>query len=412
MDWIEQREDRKTTFWDSPQEQYDENVEITLLSLRAYAQGKKLAVTYSGGKDSSATLSLIIWAIESGQLQVDDLIILYADTGLELPPLAVTAEATLSELDARGYKTKIVKAPVESRLYVKMLGFGYPYPTNRRRWCTRLLKQEPMSKAISELDGEWTLITGVRLNESDQRDAVITASCSTGDGECGQGWYQQNKNALAPIVHWRACHVFRWIFNDERNSLPVLKGIEPVYKLDEFVDNGIRTGCIKCQVVHKDRSFNALVKHSPEWQWLAPLHELDVLHKWLAQPAQRLQKATLTLKADGTYRNRITNPIGPVHIEARQKGLEWIMKIQDETNKGAPDGLSISLVSLEEEMMIRDMWANNIYPSDWTGDEPHGDEIVDVPIVINGIHVATQKTLPNIGTVTIDIFEAQHESAD
>lgn len=151
MNWIDKREDRKTTFWDSPQEQYDDNIETSVRSMQAYATGKKVALTYSGGKDSSATLSLVLWMIETGQLEVEDLIVLYADTGLELPPLAITAMATIKELNKRGYKTRIVRASVENRLYVKMLGYGYPYPTNRRRWCTRLLKQDPMSEAIHQM---------------------------------------------------------------------------------------------------------------------------------------------------------------------------------------------------------------------------------------------------------------------
>jgi len=396
MTWIDDREKRKTTFWDSPQEQYDDNIELTFASLQAYANGKKLAVTYSGGKDSSATLSLVIYAIESGMLKPADLIILYADTGLELPPLDITARATLSELEQRGYKTQIVRAPVENRLYVKMLGYGYPYPTNRRRWCTRVLKQEPMAQAIEQLGDDWVLITGVRLNESDQRDKIITASCSTGDGECGQGWYQQNKNALAPIVHWRACHVFRWLFNDERNSLLVLRGIEDVYKLDEFVPNGIRTGCIQCQVVHEDKSFHWLVKKCPEWGWLEPLRELDKLHVWLAQPAQRLMMVKPSLKSDGTYRNRKSAPVGPIHIEARQVGLDWIKRIQDATNEGAPDGLHITLVSDDEEAVIRQMWVDNIYPQGWTGDEPHGDELHEIVTVQDGNILHIQQLLPHM----------------
>lgn len=396
--WIDKRESAKTTFWDSPQEQYESNIETTITSLKAYATNKNIALTYSGGKDSSATLSLVIWAIETEKLVVNDLIVLYADTGLELPPLDMTAQATLKALKARGYKTKIVQAPIDNRLYVKILGYGYPFPTNRRRWCTRVLKQEPMKRAIEQLGDDWVLITGVRLNESDQRDKVITASCSTGDGECGQGWYQQNRNALAPIVHWRACHVFRWIFNDERNSLPILKGIEPVYKLDEFVPNGIRTGCIKCQVVHKDRSFDNLVKHNKEWEWLSPLHDLDNLHEWLKQPPQRHMKVSLDKKVNGDYRNRSGNVMGALTMEARKHGLDWIIDIQDKTNRQAPEGMGVSLVSGEEIECIKNMWGNNVYPKGWGSDDPSGGETTDIPIVINGKHVMTQLSLPTFKT--------------
>jgi len=394
MNWIADREARKTTFWGSPADEYEDNVELTIRSLQAYASNKKIAITYSGGKDSSATLSIVLHAIETKQLNVDDLLILYADTGLELPPLEKTAMATLTELNKRGYKTQIVRAPVDNRLYVRMLGYGYPYPNNRRRWCTRMLKQEPMAEVLKSLGNDWTILTGVRLNESDQRDKVITASCSTGDGECGQGWYQQHKNALAPIVHWRACHVFRWIFNDDRNHLPIIQGIEPVYKLDEFVPNGIRTGCIKCQVVHKDRSFNQLVKRNPEWSWLEPLHELDQLHDWLAQPAQRLIKTSLSIKADGTYRNRTNNVLGAISLEARVEGLNWIKRIQAKTNQNSPDGYHVCLVSEEEEKRILEMIENKVHPHNWDDTHLRGDQLAPIPIAINGKYQQTQLVLP------------------
>lgn len=381
MDWIKLREGRKTGLFSTPKDQYNANIQASVESLQAYADGQKIAMTYSGGKDSSATLSFVLWCIEAGHIEVDDLIVLYADTGLELPPLAIAAERTLEEVSERGYKTKTVKAPVESRLYVKMLGYGYPYPTNRRRWCTRLLKQEPMNAAIAALDGDWQIITGVRLGESKQRDDIIQTSCSVGDGECGQGWYQQQRNALAPIVHWRACHVFRWIFNDARNSLPSIKGIEDVYKLDEFVPDGIRTGCIKCQVVHEDKSFKYLVDKVPEWSWLAPLHDLDQLHAWLAEPAQRLRKVEQSAKADGTLREG-GQRLGAIAIEARREGLRRLLEIQNRTNAKAPQGMSISLVDEDERQAIEQMWRDNIHPRGWTGDEPRGDELFDRRFVI------------------------------
>jgi DNA sulfur modification protein DndC len=47
-----------------------EACEITLASLRSYAPSHDhWAIAWSGGKDSSATLTLIVSLIESGQLQ-------------------------------------------------------------------------------------------------------------------------------------------------------------------------------------------------------------------------------------------------------------------------------------------------------------------------------------------------------
>lgn len=68
---------------------HGEAVELTLASLRAYwDQHQHIAVAWSGGKDSTATLTLIIHLIDSGELpQPERLYVLYADTRQELPPI-------------------------------------------------------------------------------------------------------------------------------------------------------------------------------------------------------------------------------------------------------------------------------------------------------------------------------------
>ncbi|ASC69476.1 hypothetical protein XM38_004030 [Halomicronema hongdechloris C2206] len=40
-------------------------------------------------------------------------------------------------------------------------------------------------------------------------------SCTRDGGECGQGWFQQTTSSavadtLAPLLHWRVCHVWDW----------------------------------------------------------------------------------------------------------------------------------------------------------------------------------------------------------
>lgn len=393
-EWVENREfNRRGLFGENMT--FEDAVAISLDSLRAYATGKtQWVITYSGGKDSSALVGFAIWAIETGQVAAPKrLKVLYADTGLELPPLALAAQKTLEQVGARGYEAKTVKAPVENRLYVRMLGYGYPYPTNRRRWCTRLLKKEPMDEELSlyeKLDNT-IVLTGVRKGESAARDSIISTSCSTGDGECGQGWYQQSKNALAPLLHWRTCNIWRWIF-DNRNPLPVTRGIEDVYRAEHLDGLDIRTGCMKCQVVHEDRSFRLLVR-KPAWSWLSPLHELDQVHEWLSKPAQRLRKPAPDKKVNGDYRNK-TNPLGPIHIEARQYALNWILAIQARVLENAPAEFhDFRVINDEEEAAIRDMIARNVYPRGWTGNEPRGSDEFEQAVVINGKLIAIQHML-------------------
>lgn len=65
-------------------------IDLSAESLRLYgANYKHWAIAFSGGKDSSAVVALVMNLIESGKIdRPESLTILYADTRQELPPLS------------------------------------------------------------------------------------------------------------------------------------------------------------------------------------------------------------------------------------------------------------------------------------------------------------------------------------
>jgi len=178
---------------------HEEAVDLTLASLRAYwPLHRHVAVAWSGGKDSTATLTLLIHLIDAGELpQPECLYVFYADTRQELPPIQIAAEQIMAKLRLRNWiKVIVVRAPTDKRFMVYILGRGVPPPNNNTlRWCTRQIKVEPMGDALSAeiaaLPGTALMITGVREGESAVRDGRIKMSCSKDGAECGQGWYQQ-----------------------------------------------------------------------------------------------------------------------------------------------------------------------------------------------------------------------------
>lgn len=390
-EWLEKREASKRTFWEDARKTFDENLEYAIRSLQAYGQDyPKWQITYSGGKDSSAVLGLVIYAIESGQLKApEQLTILYADTQRELPPLHITAMQTLAACEQRGYNTVIVTAPIEKTFYVQVLGRGLPYPTNRRRWCTRVLKKDPMDAYLNNADGLTLSLTGVRKGESAARDGRISTSCSTGDGECGQGWYQQSQNALAPLLTWRQCHIWRWLYSAD-NPFPITRDIQAVYRADDFTD--IRTGCMECEVVTEDYAFKYLIK-TPEWSWLAPYHRLVEVREWLMQPAQRHRKTEITTNADGKLRDKRGAPLGPITLEARTEGLRRILEIQDEVRALSPDGKGYDVITPAMHALILEMIEARTFPQGWTGNEPSGNEAYTPIFIEGGVLIGKQPRL-------------------
>lgn len=82
----------------------DEAIEMTAVSLRAYGEEHgHWAVAWSGGKDSTATLTLLIHLLEEGRApRPRSLTVLYADTRQELPPLYAAALGVMKRLRAMG----------------------------------------------------------------------------------------------------------------------------------------------------------------------------------------------------------------------------------------------------------------------------------------------------------------------
>jgi hypothetical protein len=193
---------------------HEEAVELTLQSLRAYwSQHQHVAVAWSGGKDSTATLTLLIHLIDAGELPQPEravrLLCRHA-AGAAADPGA--AELIMAKLRERNWiEVIVVRAPIDKRFMVYILGRGVPPPNNNTlRWCTRQIKVEPMAAAleaaIAELPGTALMITGVREGESAVRDGGSHV-CSKDGAECGQGWYQQvlpeAKASRAASRRWR-----------------------------------------------------------------------------------------------------------------------------------------------------------------------------------------------------------------
>ena len=231
----------------------ERSIELSVESLRHYGSlYKHWAIAFSGGKDSSATVTLVVDLIEKGQIpRPESLTVLYADTRQELPPLHNAAMALLDNLESRGFDTRVVLPQMDHRYFVYILGRGVPPPSNTFRWCTPKLKVMSMEReldALREERGEkFLMLTGVRIGESAARDQRIAMSCTKDGGECGQGWFQQTSSnavadTLAPLLHWRVCHVWDWLVQaDVELGFPTFD-IAEVYGHDPQDDLGRSPG--------------------------------------------------------------------------------------------------------------------------------------------------------------------------
>jgi len=364
-----------------------DSIALTAQSLQAFGENHRhWAIAYSGGKDSSAMVTVVVRLIESGDVpRPETLTVLYADTRQEIPPLHFAAMKMLERLNQRGIKTQVVLPKLDDRYFVYMFGRGVPPPNNNTlRWCTPQIKVEPMVNALKALRDEhgekFLMLTGVRIGESAARDQRIALSCGRNGAECGQGWFQESTpdsvaDTLAPLLHWRVCHVWDWLMFDAPALGFPTNLVAEVYGGEEAQELNARTGCIGCPLAEKDVALDYVIG-LPHWAYLAPLKRLRPLYRELRQFKFRLQKYG-ERNGDGLLSSN-PNRKGPLTMDARRYGLSVVLGVQDKINAmaratGKPE---IDLINAAELARIEQLIAVNTWPQRWTGDEPRGDVLI------------------------------------
>lgn len=377
----------KPTLFEGAKQTVMEALELTIQSLLAYGPTHHhWAIAWSGGKDSSALLTVIVYLLESGRIPwPKTLTVLYADTRMELMPLSFAAMRMIEQLRARGVDVRVVLPEIDQRFYVYMFGRGVPPPSNTFRWCTPQIKVEPMQAELERLVGSLgekvLMLTGVRIGESAARDSRISMACGVNGAECGQGWYQETLpeslcDTLAPLLHWRVCNVWEWLrifAPSKRYGAWDTATIADAYGGEEAEEINARTGCVGCALCNKDNALDIVLK-LPEWGYLQPLKRLKPLYRELKLPVNRLRKPAGEKRKDGTLvKNQ--HRMGPLTMEARLMGLSRVIDIQRDVNEAAVrmGRPLLDLINAEEIKRILELIEANTWPRKWTGDEPRAD---------------------------------------
>ena len=140
------------------------------------------AVAFSGGKDSTAVMGLVVSVIESlpkdkRKRRVHGVM---SDTIVENPLVHdhMNNQARLINTYCGEHDLPVSVSTVNRELkesyFVKILGLGYPLPMNngKARWCTDRLKIKPQNKHLVEINPSY-ILAGVRSAESSARAASI-----------------------------------------------------------------------------------------------------------------------------------------------------------------------------------------------------------------------------------------------
>jgi len=156
----------------------------------AQSTNRPVSVSYSGGKDSLATLLLVKDCIEGFD-------VMFADTGLEFPETIVNVDDV-----ARHYNLTVKIFNAGDVFWESIDRFGPP--TVEARWCCKTCKLGPISMLIEENFPEGCLtFIGQRKYESESR--------ARSDKIWKNPWIG-NQIAASPIQNWTALHIWLYLF--------------------------------------------------------------------------------------------------------------------------------------------------------------------------------------------------------
>ncbi|MDR0606155.1 MAG: phosphoadenosine phosphosulfate reductase family protein [Bacteroidales bacterium] len=185
---------------------------------------EQFIVSFSGGKDSQVVLDLV-----SRVLPPDDFLVIYSDTGLEIPPsLKLYKEIeTLYQKRYPNLKFHLAKNPQDTvELWDK---FGLP--SRVHRWCCSVTKTAPLYRYLKELNNigkQPNVLTfeGIRAEESSSREKY--------DRKIGKNVKHSGVINASPIFYWNVTEVFLYLFS---KKIPINEGYR--YGLT-------RVGCCIC----------------------------------------------------------------------------------------------------------------------------------------------------------------------
>jgi DNA sulfur modification protein DndC len=359
-------------------------------------------VAYSGGKDSTATLQLIWYALTAlpPEQRRYHVFVISNDTLVDDPAMAVRTHLSCQRINSAAqaeaealarvypdypgpiaplFSAHILKPDITQRFFYLLIGRGYPAPTARARWCVSRLKLEPARAFIEQhvsKKGEVVVTLGAREEESTARARSLRKHAlpqqllkrhSTISG----AW------VYTPIEVWDTDMVWVYLFQvknpwgEENHDLAALyqasSGECPLV-VDRKVPScaGTRLGCWVCTVTSQNRSMENRVDYGEDW--LIPLLEFRTMLMDTTDPDKK--HLSRSLEARGTHLIQLNRQGKPSYrcytLEFRKELLRQLLQVQEQVRKEGPDP-AMELIDFEELCAIREVWRSE---GDWEDSLP------------------------------------------
>ena len=389
---------------------------------RVYLSDKRpWVIGYSGGKDSSAVMSLVYMALLGlkPEERHKPVFVVASDTLVETPIVVNHVNNSLEAIE-RGAKRdnlpitshKVVPKTSET-FWANLLGKGYPAPTRNFRWCTERMKIDPVSTFITDKVSQYDeviVVLGSRSQESASRAQVIAKHKIDGS-DLAKHTSLTNAFIYTPIDTWsvddvwkvlRLCHLVsektphgtrnKWVdkydleWENPWGSKNLI--LWNLYKdssgqgecpmvIDETTPScgNSRFGCWTCTVVTKDRAMESLIQNGEEW--MKPLLDLrnKLANTTLIENKGKVRNhirrdgrmAFKTLKVDGIKELTDDYTYGPYLLSFRKQFLRELLETQKQLSSINKD---FELITVPELHAVRHEWLNDPNEPDWDDSLP------------------------------------------
>lgn len=344
-------------------------------------------IGYSGGKDSSAALQLVWYAISGlpEEHRHKTIHIINTDTLVESPVVAKWAAESLRKMDAVSAEKKLpfvthrLTPETNNTYWVNLLGRGYPFPRKKVRWCTDRLKIQPVNKFIQEKlaeHGEIILVLGTRKAESANRAKTMAYYEKKRVRELlSPNPTLLNELVFSPLAEWSDDDVWVYLMQyknpwgySNQELLTLYKGATADGECPLMVEKDLpscgrsRFGCWICTMVEKDKSMEAMISNDEEKAWMTPL--LEFRNEFGDEAKDRERRSFRKMRGNLQGSNGHLYH-GPYKKEVREDWLRKLLKMQVQVNNEGPEEFSdLELITIPELREIRRIWVNDKHEFD------------------------------------------------
>ena len=363
---------------------YEEIQELYLADERPWIIG------YSGGKDSTATLQAIWYAIADlpREKREKRVFVISSDTLVETPVIVDYINATLELINKESwvqgmpFQAEKVMPLIQESFWVNLIGKGYPAPSKSFRWCTDRMKIDPANRFILERvaeHGEVIMVLGVRKDESATRAQIMSLHKITGN-RLKRHSTLPRAYVYTPIEDFTTKDVWTYLlqapspWGGNNRQLVTLYRNSQAGECPLVIDTttpscgNSRFGCWVCTVVTQDKAMETLIDNGEEW--MEPLLEI---RDWLAETQNPETKRDFRdyKRRDGRVmldrHNSYKVVPGPYFLSVRKDILRRVLEAQIEIRKTGPDP-EHTLILPDELYEIRRIW--RMEEQDWEDSVP------------------------------------------